>query len=182
MPTSDIEVFEYLRSDNETPLEIDYLTYAVFAYKKQQWCAHFRAQSSDTAPTQAQIDNWISQLSDYDFEQVRNEAVDFFHTAAEVHLHDYIEQQKKEAIDQSIVGVVREYTSPSRHILIALGMALVAPIALGGLIFFISLFDSHFPIHVTFGADRAAQSSTPPAAANTLSTGAKPGDAPPPKR
>jgi hypothetical protein len=37
MPRSDIEVFDYLTSSSETTAEIDYLTYALFAYRKRQW-------------------------------------------------------------------------------------------------------------------------------------------------
>jgi hypothetical protein len=172
MPNNDIEVFEYLKSNNETPLEIDYLTYAVFAYKKQQWCEHFKTHNNDQPPTQAQIDHWISQLTDYDFDQVRTEAVDFFHLAAEEHLRDRIEKEKKAAIEQSILSEIKEYTSPWRHVLIALGMALVAPIALGGFIFFLSLFDTNFPVHVTFGHE-APTPAAPGDHTNNAATRAK---------
>ena len=45
MPSNDIEAFEYVVSDKETALEIDYLTYAMFAYKKQKWIEHFSGQT-----------------------------------------------------------------------------------------------------------------------------------------
>jgi hypothetical protein len=148
MPNNDIDVFDYLRANTETPLEIDYLTYAMFAYKKAQWIDHFKSRNADRHPTPQEIDGWITELSDYDFYQMRTEAADFFHNAAEEHLKDYIEQQKKEVLDSAIIADVRRFTSPMRHLGIALLMAIVAPIILGGIIFFASLFDKSFPLHV----------------------------------
>ncbi|MGB8363557.1 MAG: hypothetical protein WCE20_03375 [Rhizomicrobium sp.] len=173
MPTNDIEVFDYLLSDSDTPAEIDYLTYAVFAYKKKAWCDHFE-KTKGHKPTHDEIDEWIGQLSDYEFRQIRNEAAEFFHAAAEEHLADYIEQQKEEAVDNSILSEVEEFTDPWRHAFIALGMAIVAPIVLGLAIFLVSLFDSGFPVHVTFGKEHAPITQ-PAAAASTPSIPVKSG-------
>src|SRR5215813_15391846 len=116
MPNNDIEVFDYLIADENTAVEIDYLTYDIFAYKKKQWIDHFKKQSDQNQPNQGQIDQWIGQLSEYDFWQMRNEAAEFFHNSAEEHLKDYIEAQKKAAVDSSIVSEVKNFTSLWRHL------------------------------------------------------------------
>jgi hypothetical protein len=159
MPNNDIEVFEYLISDKETALEIDYLTYAMFAFKKKQWVDHFEKIHA-RKPDQAQIDDWMSQLTEYDFWQMRNEAGDFFDLSAKDYLKDYIENEKQEAIDKSILDRVKSYTSAWKHFGVALLMAILAPIFLGGVIFLISIFDSSFPIHVTF-SNPAEQHNAP---------------------
>jgi hypothetical protein len=120
-----------------------------FAYKKKQWIDHFTKRNNQNRPDQGQIDEWISQLSEYDFWQMRNEAADFFHASAEEHLRDYIDTQKKAAVDPSILSEVRNFTSLWRHLGVALLMALLAPIILGGIVFFAGVFDSSFPIHIT---------------------------------
>lgn len=148
MPDNDIEVFEYLLADEETAAEIDYLTYAIFGLRKGQWIDHFKSRNDGRAPTQAEIDSWISELTAYDFNRMRTEAADFFDTAAREYLEDEIERQRAEAVENSILAEVRRSTSPLRHIAIALLMAIVAPIILGGIVFFVSLFDKSFPLHV----------------------------------
>jgi hypothetical protein len=106
MPNNDIEVFEHLTVDQETALEIDYLTYAIFAYKKKHWIAHFQKRHGK-APSQAEIDEWISQLTDYDFSQMRDEAANYFQFASREYLQEYIEDQKNEAVNSSILNEVR---------------------------------------------------------------------------
>jgi hypothetical protein len=120
----------------------------MFAYKKAQWIDHFKSRNADRHPNQQEIDGWITELSDYDFYQMRTEAADFFHNAAEEHLKASIESQKKAVLESAILADVRRFTSPMRHLGIALLMAIVAPVILGGIIFFASLFDRSFPLHV----------------------------------
>ncbi len=153
MPKNDLEVFEYLLADEQTPVEIDYLTYALFAYKKNQWVSHFEKENSKK-PAPADIDHWISQLTAYDFTQMRNEAAEFFDESAKEYLAEYIENEKKSAVATSILDSVKNYTSPWKHLGIALSMAILAPVLLGGIIFLISLFDNSFPVHLTFEKQR----------------------------
>jgi hypothetical protein len=156
MPTNDIEVFDHLTADERTPAEIDYLTYAIFAYKKSEWVDHFKNRNQGNPPTQADVDAWITELTDYDFRQMRNEAADFFHAAAAEHLHEYIEDQKKDAVDASILSEVkgtmtqvRSFTSPWKHLGIALLMAVMAPIVLAVVFTLLGVFDKTFPVHIT---------------------------------
>src|SRR5690242_9644262 len=122
MPNNDIEVFEYLISDQATAVEIDYLTYAVFAHRKSHWLDHFE-KVGGRKPTQTEVDTWIQQITDYDFDQMRSEAAEFFDSSAKSYLANYVEEQKKSAIDHSILSEVKVFSSPWRHAFIALAMA-----------------------------------------------------------
>lgn len=164
MPANDLEVFDHLTSNEETPVEIDYLTYALFAWKKQQWVEHFVKQNSQR-PTQAQIDAWINQLPDSEYEDMRSEAVQYFDAAAKLYLADQTEEEKKKAISQSILAEIaasnsatlaeiKQFTSPWKHVGIALAMAVVAPLLLGGLIFLYTIFDNSF--HLTISRQEPA--------------------------
>jgi hypothetical protein len=156
MPSNDIEAFEYVQSDGSTPLEIDLLTYAMFAHKKMKWIEHFEKQHNGEKPTQILIDEWISQLSDYDFGQMRDEAASFFDSSSKIYLAKYIEEQKKEAVGQSILSEVRRFSNPWRDFGIALLMAILAPILLGAGFFLASTFDRAVPVHITFGGNGAS--------------------------
>ena len=106
MPANDIEAFEYVVSDAETGLELDYLTYAMFAYKKKKWIEHYANGNGGASPNQGQIDGWISQLTEYDFQQMRNEAGAIFDSAAKEYLDSYIQEEKKRAVDTSMLNEV----------------------------------------------------------------------------
>jgi hypothetical protein len=172
MPSNDVEVFEHFTSEENPVQEINFLAYALFAYKKREWCAHYE-QLNGHKPTHDEIDQWITNLSDFEYRNMLGDAAQFFHAAAQTHLTQEIEEQKAEAVEDSILDEIRDFTNPWRHALIALGMAIVAPIILGLFIFLISLVDQGFPVHVTFGKERAATQQSPAAAANSPSTGAK---------
>jgi hypothetical protein len=171
MPSNDAEVFDHLTSDQNTSAEIDYLAYAMFALRKANWIDHFKTRHDGTAPTPAEIDAWIGELTDYDFATIRGEAADFFHLSAEEHLHDYIEDQKKSAVNASILSEVqttmtrvRAFTSPWKHLGIVLLMAIVAPVILGGVLFLFGVFDKTFPVHVTVTSTAEGSAKIPPAA------------------
>src|SRR5688572_6417340 len=89
MPANDREVFEYLRADQETPIEIDMLAYAIFANERREWCQHFERQQN-RPPNQKEIDRWTSEITDWRFGQMRDEAVQFFDNAARQYLSDEI--------------------------------------------------------------------------------------------
>lgn len=141
MPNSDLEVFDHVISDAETSLEIDYLTYALFAWKKKEWVEHFAAKHGNR-PTQAEIDGWITQLPDSEYLIMRRDAAQYFADAARAFLADQIEEEKKKAVNESILAEVKQFTSPWKHFGIALAMAIIAPVFLGGLIYLYTLFDS----------------------------------------
>lgn len=147
MATNDREVFELFIADESTPTEIDFLTYAIFAFHKREWIRLFEAQHNNQAPSQQDIDNWISNITPRQFDDMREEAERFFDAAARTYLEDEIQQEKRTAIDQSILSEIKHYTSPWRHVGIALIFAIVAPIILGGVIYFLNVFDVTFPIH-----------------------------------
>ena len=153
---NDHEVFDYLFSDDETPSEIDFLAYAMFAFRKREWIKHSR-DKNEKSPSQEEINAWIGALTNYDFVQMKLSAAEFFDDAAKTYLEDFIESEKKKAIDNSIVKDVKSLTSPWRHALIALVMAIVVPVMLGGALWAFGTFHAALPFHET-----ASQATRPP--------------------
>ena len=150
MPTNDHEVFDKLTGDPETEFYLDFIAYAIFAHHKKHWVELFQTSHNGQRPTQQDIDQWISNITDVQYDDMREEAARLFDSAAHVYLEDEIESDKKAAVDQSILKEIKSFTSPLRHLGIALLMAILAPILLGGVIFLLGVFDSSFPIHITF--------------------------------
>jgi hypothetical protein len=158
MPNNDLEVFNYLSSNQESRREIDFLAYAIFAFRKQRWVVHFE-QQHNRPPNQGEIDGWISQQTDFEFERMRGEAADYFDNAAKEYLAEYVEAEKKKAVNHSILSAVEKHTSAWRHVGIALLMAVVAPAILGGVLFLASIFDNEFHFNVTASSATAAPSA-----------------------
>jgi hypothetical protein len=145
MPTNDREVFDKFTSDAETPAEIDFLTYAIFAFHKREWIQLFESQHNNQTPTQQEIENWIANITQRQYDDMREDAERFFDAASRIYLADEIEEQKSKA--ESILSEIKHYSSPWRHIGMALIFAIVAPIILGGVIYFLNVFDITLPIH-----------------------------------
>ena len=107
-------------------------------------------------------------ITEYDFTQMREVAARSFHESACTYLKPHIEQQRELAVNSSILEEVAnhntaaivkigEFTNPWKHALIAFGMALIAPLVLGGIILLASVFDSKFPFKIV----PASQAETP---------------------
>ena len=150
MPSNEREVFEHLTADPNTEIYLDFISYAIFAHHKKHWIELFERTHGGQAPTQQDIDQWISNITNVQFDDMRDEGATLFDAASREYLDDEIEAQKKVAVEQSIITEIKGFTSPWRHLGIALLMAILAPILLGGVIFFFSVFDSSFPFHLTF--------------------------------
>ena len=148
MPANDREVFETITSTEDTEVYIGFIAYAIFAHHKREWTKLYEKDHNGQAATQQDIDQWISNITDLQFNEMKEEAARFFDSAARDYLKDEMEDEKKEAVNQSILSEVKGFTSPWRHLGIALLMAVLAPIILGGIIFFFGIFDSSFPIHI----------------------------------
>jgi hypothetical protein len=150
MPTNDREVFDKLTSDEETDVYIDFIAYAIFARHKREWIRHYEQSNNGKTPSQTDIDQWISNITDFQFSDMQEEAARLFDSAAREYLETEIESEKERAVSESILAEVKGFTSPLRHLGIALLMAILAPILLGGVIFLLGVFDSSFPLHITF--------------------------------
>jgi len=110
MPKTDREVFEYFRSDPETSVEVDNLAYASFAFHKYEWMEQF-ASLRGRQPTQAEENQWISELPDSRLDEIRDVAYLAFEAAADGYLRERIEQERKTAVEQSILTEIRQFTS-----------------------------------------------------------------------
>jgi hypothetical protein len=93
MPANDSEVYAYLTGDNTDSLEIDMLTFAIYANQKQEWVRHFERQRG-TPPSQTEIDDWIANLTEGRFNAMRREAVEFFDASARRYLAEEIAEGK----------------------------------------------------------------------------------------
>jgi hypothetical protein len=144
MPANDREVFEYLKADDSTPIEIDLLTFAIFAHERQQWCELFKQQKSED-PTQVEIDDWISQITEWRFGQMRDEAARFFDIAARDYLSGEVEAAKKAVFEDTIIREVKAAGGFWRQLALALIAAVLAPILIGAIIASALLWDRTAP-------------------------------------
>lgn len=163
MPANDREVFEYLKADQETAVEIDFLTFAIFAHERQQWCELFEKQNGHQ-PSQAEIDQWISQITNWRFEQMREEAVRFFDIAARIYLEDEMEEAKTAVFQDTIIREVKAAGGFWRQLFLALMAAILAPLIIGGIIAVAIVYDKFYP---TIGSV-SEHLVKPPSASNGL--------------
>lgn len=140
MPANDREVFELLTSDPDTATEIDHLTYAIFANEKQQWIKLFEKRHG-RPPDQMEIDEWISNLTEWRFSQMRQEAVQFFDNAARHYLEEEISNGKEEVLRSALIREVKAAGSFWKQLAIALATAILAPLIIGAVIAFALTYD-----------------------------------------
>jgi len=110
LPATDREVFEYFRSDPDTPVEVDNLAYASYAFDKYEWMKRFE-EINGSPPTAQQENDWINQLPKSRLDEIRTEAYRFFDYAAKRYMKEEIEEAKEEAINSSILDEVKRATS-----------------------------------------------------------------------
>lgn len=132
-PTNDKEVFDLFQADADTPLSLDFITYAIFSFEKYQWHMHFEAMNA-RPPTQVETDGWIAQLTAFRFSGMREEAARFFDAAAREYLREEMQADRERAVASSIVAEVRAAGAWWRQLAIALATSILAPIIIGGMI------------------------------------------------
>ncbi len=133
MPKNDREVFDHLLSDKGTALQIDFLTYAVFAHEKREWIKLFESQSGGQAPTQGDVDNWISNLTDSQFVSMRSGAENVFEQAAYAYFEERLAAEREDILRSVIVAEVRAASVWWKQLAVALLTAIVAPVLLGSI-------------------------------------------------
>jgi hypothetical protein len=144
MPANDREVFEYLTADQSTPIEIDMLTFAIFANEKHEWMK-LSEQQKGRPPTQDEIDDWTSNLTDWRVAQMRHEAAQFFDISARAYLGEEIAAGKEEVLRSSLIREVKAAGSFWKQMTIALATAILAPLIIGGVIAFALTYDRIVP-------------------------------------
>ena len=132
MPRTDREVFDYLRQDAPTPVEIDFLAYSVL-HSKNQWFEQLE-ETTGSPPSAADVDRWIADIAPTHFLTMREDAARLFDATARKYLAPVIEEQKAEAVRRSILAEVKGAGSVWRQMLIALVTAILAPLIIGGVI------------------------------------------------
>ena len=144
MPQTDREVFEYFTADASSSKEIDYLAYAIFAHEKNEWLKHFAKKNAAEAKP-ADIDRWISNLTDSQLNGMINAAVEFFDQAARANLAEDIDWAAADALKSAILTEVKAASAFWKQLAMALVTALLAPIILGGVIFLLLFFSDRMP-------------------------------------
>ena len=108
MPDNDREVFERLTVGDAESVE-DFLTYAIFAFQRREWVNHFTARNG-TPPAAADIEAWIGNLTDYDFDQMRTRAAGVFDLAARAYMAPDIEAAREDGLRDALLREVRGAT------------------------------------------------------------------------
>lgn len=144
MPANDREVFQYLSADQDTAAEIDLLSYAIFAHEKQQWCELFE-KNKGREPKQDEVDDWISQITDWRFGQMRQEAIQFFDTAAREYLSEEMEAAKKAVLEETVIREVKAAGGFWRQLAMQVITAVLAPLFIGLIIAAALLYDRNAP-------------------------------------
>ena len=161
MPANDREVFEYLTSNPDTPIEIDLLTFAIFAQERREW--HKLVESQKNAPpTQAEMDAWVSQITEWRFDQMRDEAIRFFDSAARAYLADEMEAAKTAVFQDTIIREVKAAGGLWRQLFLALIAAILAPLIIGGIIAVAINYDKFYPTIGSVSDHLAKPPSTSP--------------------
>ncbi|NTH42734.1 hypothetical protein G6L20_32330 [Agrobacterium rhizogenes] len=147
MPKDDLETFAHLTAHQVTSYEINLLTYALFADEKAKWIEHFATQHG-SAPKTADIQNWISNITDQHFEHMRLKAARYFDVAAREYMRSEIEQGEKAILETTIIKEVKAAGSFWRQIGMAILTAVLAPIIIGGILAAFLAYNEVFPTFV----------------------------------
>lgn len=105
MPANDREVLDHL-TDGDAELVVDSLTYTIFACQRREWARHYMDWNGEM-PEQANIDDWISNLTGYDFSQMRTYAATVFNLAARAYMAPDVEAARGEGLRDALLREVR---------------------------------------------------------------------------
>lgn len=168
MPRNDRDVFAYLVGNEGSTLQIDYLTFALFAHEKREWIRLYESQHEDQSPSQAEIDNWISNLTDSQFVSMRSSAESFFVEAATAYFEDRLEAEREAILRSTIVSEVRAAGAWWKQVGIALLTTIVSPLIIGVIIAAAYFYDKHMftPTSIADHFKPAAQENYSPGGAS----------------
>jgi hypothetical protein len=144
MPANDREVWNYLRGDVETPTELDFISYSIYAFEKYDWVEQFEKDTGHI-PSQADIDQWISHITPNRFNSIRKAAAELFDIAARRYLADEIAEERQHAVDTSILDAVKSASAFWKQAALALITAILAPLIIGGMILAVGAYDHFYP-------------------------------------
>jgi hypothetical protein len=110
MPANDREVFKYFREQKNTTREIYHLAYASYARAKYDWMDHFE-KLYGKSPDLEEENTWIADLPESRFDEFTTGAFEFFEVAARAYMATEIEEERKDAINTSILAQIEKATS-----------------------------------------------------------------------
>jgi hypothetical protein len=138
----------------------------------REWIRLFRTRNADAEPSQADIDNWIANITESQFTTWRGEAERFFVEAADAYFEDQLDIERDTILRSAIVSEVKAAGAFWKQFAIALLTAVLAPLLLGAVISLAILYDkgmfsatsvserivgSHSPAAGPYSADPASK-------------------------
>ncbi|RVU13233.1 hypothetical protein [Methylobacterium oryzihabitans] len=130
MPTNDREVFDKLTDGAGSPPVEAFITYALFAFERREWLSH-HAATRGQPPSEIEVEAWIGNITDYQFDQMRSRAASFFDVAARAYMADEIEEARQETLKSAVVREVKAAGNFWRQLFIATATAIIAPVIIG---------------------------------------------------
>ena len=130
MPSNDREVFDKLTGDGATAGAEDFITYALFAHERREWVTHHTV-THGRPPTASEVETWIGNITDYQFDQMRVRAASFFDIAARAYMAEEIEQARQDTLKSAVVREVKAAGNFWRQLFIATVTAIMAPVIIG---------------------------------------------------
>ncbi|MGX7708864.1 hypothetical protein [Methylobacterium sp. Gmos1] len=82
-------------------------------------------------PTAGEVETWIGNITDYQFDQMRIRAASFFDVAARAYMADEIEQARQDTLKSAVVREVKAAGNFWRQLFIAMVTAIMAPVIIG---------------------------------------------------
>ena len=108
MPDADRRVFDYFAENAETAREVDYLTYASYAFSKFEWSRKYLEQNG-REPTQAEMDKWADELPDSRLDEIHDAASRVFQSAAQAYMADQVREATRRAVLTSIDTEIKRH-------------------------------------------------------------------------
>lgn len=171
MPNSDHDFWASIVSTDPDQEALHYLTYAKYSFEKYEWYEQFERQTGK-APTESEINGWISQITDARIRAWREAAARTFDVAAREYLKNEIIREKQQIIDNSVVSVVesrlrdiQNASSFGKQLFIGFVIAILSPIILGLVIIAIQaadLWPTATGVAHLFGSQSSHDASKPP--------------------
>lgn len=119
MPSTPREVFELFTNDREEGDIIPYLAYAIFAAERYEWMYRELDRHGEFPDVDTES-RWIQEKPDQYFARLEARATQWLDTFSRDYLDENIEQEKQEAVEQSVKTSIDELRATLSHRLVNL--------------------------------------------------------------
>lgn len=147
MPRNDREIWLTIISDPPGAPELNYLTYAIYSFEKYEWYGQIEKQRGNP-PTPVEIDEWISQITEFRIKAWRENAARTFDVAARTYMQDEFSRERQHFVDDHVITSVNAVLASVKRALAfrnqlftAFVIAILSPVILGLIILSIQAAD-----------------------------------------